>query len=115
MEACSIHVKGPDPIVDIAQQKRKFWYLAADPQEPNDELTRLAKAKTGYNHVGVGVWFARTQQYPSGMYWVVVYPEHSAAHEAFWSHFYLTDDFEYQTPFGKHWKQELPPQCRSIP
>jgi len=74
----------------------------------------LANEKTSYDHVPVGAWFAATQDHPSGIYWVVVYPEHSAAHEAFWSHFYLTDDFEYQTPFGKHWKQRLPQQCRSI-
>lgn len=114
MEACSVQIKRPDPIVDIAQQKRRFWYLTADPKKPSDELARLASAKTSDDHVGVGVWFATTEDHPSGMYWVVVYPEHSPAHEAFWSHFYLTDDFEYQTPFGKQWKQGLPQQCRSI-
>jgi hypothetical protein len=49
------------------------------------------------------------------MYWVVVYTERGAAHEMFWSHFSLTDDFAYnQSPFGSHWKQGLPQQCRSI-
>ena len=47
-----------------------------------------------------------------GPYWVVVYPEHSAAHEAFWSHFYLTDDFEYQTIFDKSWRKRLPARWR---
>ena len=113
-EACSVQVKGPDSLVDILRQGRKFWYLTADPEKPNEELVHLAKEKAGDDHVAVGVWFATTQQYPSGMYWVVVYPEHSAIHEGLWSHFYLTDDFEYQTSFGKHWEKELPRQCRSV-
>jgi hypothetical protein len=74
MEAYSVQMKGPDPIVDIAQQKRRFWYLTADPKKPSDELARLASAKTSDDHVGVGVWFAATEDHPSGMYWVVVYP-----------------------------------------
>lgn len=115
MEACSVQVKGPDPFVDIEKQNRKFWYLTADPKNANDELVRLAKTKTSFDHVAVGAWFATTPQYPSGMYWIVVYPEHSAAHEAFWGHFYLTDDFEYETSFSNHWKQGLPSECRSIP
>ena len=40
----------------------------------------------------------------------VVYPERGAMHDAFWSHFYLTDDFAYERSFGK----KLPQQCRSI-
>ena len=114
MEACSIQMKGPDGFVDIPQQGRKLWYLTAEPKKTNDELTRLAKLKTSDGHVGVGAWFAKTPQYPSGMYRVVVYPEHGAAHEVFWSHFYLTDEFEYQTSFGRRWKQNLPSQCKSI-
>lgn len=110
-EACSVQVKGPDPTVEFP---RKFWYLTPDPNKPSDELVRMATEKTSYDHVGVGVWFATTEAYPSGMYWVVVYPEHGAAHEAFWSHFYLTDDFEYQTVFDKHWKQRLPQPCDSL-
>lgn len=106
MEACSIQIKGPDPIV--------AWYLTADPEKPNDALTRLAKSNSNHDHVAVGVWFAATQQYPSGMYWIVVYDEDGAAKEAFWSHFYLTDAFEYETYFNKQWKRGLPQECRAI-
>lgn len=106
MAACSVQIKGPDPIVSS--------YLTADPETPNDALTRLAKINSNHDHVAVGVWFAATQRFPSGMYWVVVYDEDGAAKEAFWSHFYLTDAFEYETPFDKQWKRRLPQECRAI-
>jgi hypothetical protein len=112
MEACSVQVKGPGPKIEGA--RNVFWYLSADPTRANDDLVRLAGQKVTYDHVAVGVWFSRTEVYPSGMYWVVVSTEHGAAHEAFWSHFYLTDDFEYQTNFDKGWKKELPSNCGSI-
>jgi hypothetical protein len=32
----------------------------------------------------VGIWFGATKAAPNGTYWVVVMPEHSAAHEGFW-------------------------------
>jgi hypothetical protein len=74
----------------------------------------MAAEKTGFDHVAVGVWFAKTEKYPTGTYWVVVQPEYGAAHEAFWSHWYLTDAFEYQTIFDKSWRSDLPAQCTSI-
>ncbi len=118
MEACSVQVNGPDPKVEYASPNHKFsykyWYLSSNPNEPSDELAQLAGKRTTLTHVTVGVWFAKSEPYPDGMYWVVVYPEHSAVHEAFWSHFYLTDDFEYQTAFDKHWKEHIPQSCRSI-
>ncbi len=114
MEACSIQARGTDRLVEARSEKRKSSYITADPKEPNPELTRVANIVTNRDHVAVGVWFAKTQEYPSGMYWVLIYPEHSAAHEAFWKHFYLTDDFEYATAFDKHWERALPPQCRAV-
>lgn len=105
-EACFIQIKGPDPTI--------YSYLTADPEKPNDELMRLARSNFSHDHIAVGVWFAATQQYPSGMYWVVVYDEDSGAKEAFWSHFYLTDAFEYETIFDKQWKRGLPQVCRAI-
>jgi hypothetical protein len=81
--------------------KRKWWFLAANPSKPDSELARLAGTRTSYDDMAVGVWFATTDVYKAGMYWVVVHPEHSEAHEVFWGHFYLTDDLEYQTPFDK--------------
>lgn len=114
MEACSIETRGPDPKVEQPGTKHKIWYLASDPAKPTEELARLAGEKTDRHHVTVGVWFAATGTYPNGAYWVVVYPEHGAAHEAFWSHFYLTDDFEYQTIFDRLWKKRLPDRCRSL-
>jgi hypothetical protein len=114
MEACAVEVHGPDPMVQWVNASRKNWYMAADPLQPSDELSLLANEKTGYDHISVGVWFAKTDKYPSGMYWIVVWPEYGAAHEAFWSHWYLTDTFEYQTGFDKHWRSHLPVQCASI-
>jgi hypothetical protein len=118
MEACSVQIKGPDPKVEHASRNGKFsykfLYLSSNPIEPSDELAQLAGTRTTFDNVAVGVWFAVTETHPSGMYWVIVYPEHSSVHEGFWSHFYLTDDFEYQTVFDKHWKEQLPQRCRSI-
>jgi hypothetical protein len=111
MEACAIEVKG-HAVREVTGLKS--WYLTANPAEGNGELEQLALQKTEFDHVSVGVWFARTEAYPSGWYWVVVLPEHSAVHEAVWSHFYLTDDFEYQTIFSKRWKANLPKECRTI-
>jgi hypothetical protein len=111
MEACAIEVKGH---AEREVTGLKSWYLTANPAEGNGELEQLALQKTEFDHVSVGVWFARTEAYPSGWYWVVVLPEHSAVHEAVWSHFYLTDDFEYQTIFSKRWKANLPKECRTI-
>jgi hypothetical protein len=112
MEACSVQIRGPDPKVEEPYAKQKSWYSISDPKVAAEELARIAQQKTDYDHVGVGVWFAATEAYPNGRYWVVVYPENSAAHEAVWSHFYLTDDFEYQTMFDKQWRKGLPERCR---
>ena len=114
MEACSVETRGPDPKVENPQTKYKIWYLTADPDEPTEDLARLARQRTDRDHVAVGIWFATTAAYPSGAYWIVVYPEHGAAHEAFWSHFYLSDDFEYQTIFDKSWMKRLPDRCRNL-
>lgn len=118
MEACSVALRGPDIRVegDIVNGRplRKNWYVASDPQAAAAEISDIATYLTPYRSVGVGVWFARTAQFPDGAYWVVVYPEHSAAHEAFWGHFYLTDDFEYVTLFDRYWKKNLPQECRDI-
>ena len=118
MEACSVHTDGPDAIVERVSPNPKFsyklWYSTPNPSEPSKDLAALAEREVAVDHVAVGVWFARTDAHPDGRYWVVVYPEHSASHEAFWSHFYLTDDFEYQTAFTKHWNEQLPRSCRSI-
>jgi hypothetical protein len=60
------------------------------------------------------VWYGANADYPAGAYWVLIYPEQSAAHEAFWGHFFLTDSFQYVTRFDKNWKQRLPPTCRNL-
>jgi len=114
MEACSVSIKGPDGTVEVPGSKFKHWYMTPDPHGLNDELVRIANENTVNDHVAVGVWFATTEAYPSGMYWVVVNQEWSAAHEAFWGHFYLTDAFEYQSPWNKRWKKWIPRGCRSI-
>jgi hypothetical protein len=120
MEACSVQLNGPDSLVENVPWKRKQWYLAADPSKPDSELPQITAAMTtarwqrGHDHVAVGVWFATTDAYPAGMYWVVVYPEHSEGYEGFWSHFYLTDGYQYMTRFDKYWKARLPQLCRSI-
>jgi hypothetical protein len=114
MEACSVAVNGPDSIVDQTWTKRKYWYSTADPRSSNPELTQIALQPADRHSVGVGVWYVADAKHPDGTYWVVVYPENSAVHEAFWGHFYLTDDFEYQTVFYESWKEKLPNECRSI-
>src|SRR5580692_5170891 len=105
MEACSVALNGPDNHVESESQYalaiEKLWYVTDDPTKQNDQLAKMATMRTGYDHVAVGIWFGATKAAPNGTYWVVVMPEHSAAHEGFWSHFYLTDDFEYQKTFSK--------------
>lgn len=113
MEACSVAQNGKDDLVE-PPRRPKLWYVTLDPQVLSPNLKELAASEVKYSSVGVGVWYAVSEQYPAGAYWVVIYPEHSAAHEAFWSHFYLTDTFEYQTRFDKYWKKRLPPQCRDL-
>jgi hypothetical protein len=118
MESCSVALNGPDKNVEFdspyALRKDRLWYTTDDPAQQNDAIVNLAKIATNYGHIAVGIWFGRGKTVSKDTFWAVVVPEHSAAHEAFWSHFYLTDDFEYQTAFNKHWKERLPDVCRSI-
>jgi len=116
MEACSVETQGPDPKVEQPGTKYKIWYLTTDPIEPPDDLARLVESskKTDRRHVAVGVWFATTGAYPNGAYWVVVYPEVSVAHEAFWTHFPLIDEGHYDNIFDKRWKKGLRERCRSL-
>jgi hypothetical protein len=115
MVACAVQNNGTDPTA--VELYRRWWYLTDVPSKPNDELARLATTNnslTKFNdHIAVGVWYARTPAYPSGMYWVSLYLERSAANEAFWGHFPLTDSAENRR-FGKEWKRGIPQQCRTI-
>lgn len=114
MEACSVQTRGPDPKVERPGTKYKIWYITSDPAKPTDDLEMLSREATDRRHVAVGVWFATTQEYPNGAYWVVVYPEVSVLHEAFWTHFPLIDEGYYDTIFDKAWKKRLPERCRSL-
>jgi hypothetical protein len=118
MEACSVALNGPDKHVEFDSQyalrKEKLWYSTDDPTKQNDTLATLAQIRTNYDHVAVGIWFSTTKTVPKDTFWVVVMPEQGAAREAFQSHFYVTDDFEYATVFDKHWKKRLPEICGSI-
>src|SRR6266851_694313 len=113
-EACSIAEKGADNIMGAQRTGRNYWDVVIDPKALESEIKRIATAPTAYDNVSVGVWYASNVQYPSGAYWVLIYPEHSAAYEAFRGHFYLTDSFEYVTRFDKNWKKRLPPTCRDF-
>ncbi len=114
MEACAVETRGPDPKVENPQTKYKIWYLTTDPTEPTPELSRLAHQRTERHHVAVGVWFATTESYPHGAYWVVVYPEVNIVHEAFWTHFPLIDEGYYDNIFDRTWKKRLPDGCRNL-
>lgn len=114
MEACSVAVNGPDSIVESRDGYRKYWYVTRDPQAANPVIKQVAEEKNGKSAVAVGVWYAAKQEGGPGDYWVVIYPEDTAAHEAFRRHFYLTDSFGYMTGFDKYWKKKLPEQCRNI-
>lgn len=114
MEACSVAVNGPDSIVESRDGYRKYWYVTRDPQAGNSVIKQVAEEKNGKSTVAVGVWYAAKQEGEPGEYWVVIYPEDTAAQEGFRRHFYLTDSFEYATRFDKYWKKKLPEQCRNI-
>jgi hypothetical protein len=118
MEACSVALNGPDRNVEFDSQyalrREKLWYLTEDPAKPSHDLANLAKVRTSNDHVAVGIWFGATKDASKAMFWVVVMPEPSGAHEAFMSHFCVTDACEYQTVFDKYWKKRLPEACRSI-
>ena len=118
MEACSVALNGPDRNVEFDSQyalrREKLWYLTEDPAKPNHELANLAKVRTSNDHVAVGIWFGSTKDVSKDMFWVVVMPEPGGAHEAFMSHFCVTDACEYETVFDKYWKKRLPEICRSI-
>jgi hypothetical protein len=118
MEACSVALNGPDRNVEFDSQyalrREKLWYLTGDPAKPNGDMANLAQVRTTNDHVAVGIWFGPTKGVSKDMFWVVVMPEPSGVHEAFWSHFCVTDDCEYQTVFDKYWKKRLPEICRTI-
>jgi hypothetical protein len=86
-EACSVAEKGADGIVGAQRTGDNYWDVVLDPKALDSEIKRIATAPTAYNHVSVGVWYAASAQYPAGAYLVLIYPEHSAAYEAFWGHF----------------------------
>jgi hypothetical protein len=113
-EACSVAEKGADGIVGAQRTGDNYWDVVLDPKALDSEIKRIATAPTAYDHVSVGVWYAASAQYPAGAYLVLIYPEHSAAYEAFWGHFYLTDSFQHITRFDKYWKKRLPPTCRDL-
>ncbi len=114
MEACSVAVNGPDSLVESRDGFLKYWYVTGDPQAANPVIRQVAEEKNGKSSVAVGVWYAAKQEGKPDSYWVVVYPEDTAAREAFRRHFYLNDSFEYVTRFDKYWKKKLPEQCRKI-
>ena len=87
-EVCSIAEKGADRIVGARRMGDNYWDVVPDPKALDSEIKRIATAPTAYDNVSVGVWYAANEQYPGGAYWVLIYPEHSAAYEAFWGHFY---------------------------
>jgi hypothetical protein len=113
-EACSIAEKGADRVVGARRMGDNYWDVVPDPRALDSEIKRIATAPTAYDNVSVGVWYAANAQYPAGAYWVLIYPEHSAAYEAFWGHFYLTDSFQHTTRFDKYWKKRLPPTCHDL-
>jgi hypothetical protein len=113
-EACSIAEKGADRVVGARRMGDNYWDVVPDPRALDSEIKRIATAPTAYDNVSVGVWYAANAQYPAGAYWVLIYPEHSAAYEAFWGHFYLTDSFQHITRFDKYWKKRLPPTCHDL-
>jgi hypothetical protein len=113
-EVCLIAEKGADGIVGARRTGDNYWDVVPDPRALDSEIKRIATAPTAYDNVSVGVWYAANAQYPAGAYWVLIYPEHSAAYEAFWGHFYLTDSFQHITSFDRYWKKRLPPTCRDL-
>jgi hypothetical protein len=118
MEACSVAENGPDLWVEREPSGRqdknmhRYWYTTTDPMAVTPELLQIASFPVSNDSVAVGVYLLQSTEQSKRAYWVVVYPEHSALHEAFWGHFYLTDSFEYETAWSGEWKQHLPKQCR---
>lgn len=108
-EACRLSVEGGPKNVDDGR-----WYVSDKPADAVSAIEEIAKMEMNQDHFGVGVWFAKIGAYPDGKYWVFIWPEYSAVAEAFKRHFYLTDSFEYVTPFDREWNKHLPGVCQSI-
>ncbi len=114
MEACSTAFSKPAYYIDAPTIHRRLWYSTQAPTVDYSELERISYIETQRDHFGVGAWFLIDDKHPHGTYWIIVYPEHSASSEWLRRRFYLTDDFEYVTPFDKSWRRRLPQQCQQI-